>query len=166
MHVTRAALPVMRAQGHGRIVNMSSIAGPSPSAGASAYNASKFALEGWSEALALDLAPFGIRMTLIEPGFVRTDFLDGSSVRYGDREIPDYTEARQRQREFFGGRNHAQPGDPEKVAALVLRIVDEENPPLRVLAGSDALGRMRDRLANLSREVEAWAEASAATDMA
>jgi NAD(P)-dependent dehydrogenase (short-subunit alcohol dehydrogenase family) len=165
MHVTRAALPVMRAQGHGRILNMSSIAGLAASAGGSAYNASKFALEGWSEALALDLAPFGIRVTLIEPGFVRTDFLDASSVRFGDREIADYAPTRERQRAFMQGRNHVQPGDPEKVAALVLRMAGEENPPLRILAGSDALGRMRDRLAHLAREVEAWADVSAATDI-
>ncbi len=88
MHVIRAVLPVMRAQGHDQILNMSSITGLTTNAGDSAYSASKFALEGLSEALALDLAPLGIRVILIEPGLARTDYLDGTSVRFGDLEIP------------------------------------------------------------------------------
>ena len=166
MHVTRAALPGMRARGHGRVLNMSSIAGLSASAGAGAYNASKFALEGWSEALGLDLAPFGIRVTLIEPGFFRTDFLDGSSARWGDVAIDAYAESRDRQAAVLGARNHAQPGDPGRLAALILAVAEAENPPVRLLAGTDALGRLRDRLASLTREADTWEAMSASTDFA
>ena len=115
MHVTRAALPHMRSQRRGHIFNLASIGGFMGFASSSIYCAAKFAVEGFSESLALEVARFGIHVTVVEPGFFRTDFLDTSSVRYGDTRIADYDDPQGAPRVDYSAYNHRQPGDTAKL---------------------------------------------------
>lgn len=164
MHVTRAVLPVMRRQQSGHILNLSSIGGALGFDGASIYCATKFAVEGFSESLALEVARFGINVTIIEPGFFRTDFLDNSSIRYGQIELQDYTDVANAQKSQYDEYNHAQPGDPKKLAQLIVNIAGVKPVPLRLVAGSDALAMTRTTLNNRMQEAELWAESSVKTD--
>ncbi len=118
--VTRAVLPVMRAQRSGHILTVSSIGGLTGAEGGSIYCATKFALEGWSESLSLELAQFGINTTLIEPGFFRTDFLDNSSAFYGDIAISDYAEYAAKQKSGLDDLNQKQAGDPAKLGKAIV----------------------------------------------
>jgi NAD(P)-dependent dehydrogenase (short-subunit alcohol dehydrogenase family) len=162
--VTRAVLPVMRKARKGRIFNLSSAAGIRGSEFTSLYNASKFALEGFSEALALEVAPFGMFVTIIEPGPFRTDFLTRESLRFGANAIADYDDRRARQQASFESRSGNQPGDPVKLAEAVVRLASEAKPPMRFVAGAFALGVMEKKLAGVREEVESWRAVSAATD--
>lgn len=162
--VTRAVLPSMRAQRSGHIFTITSIGGLRGGAGGSLYCSTKFALEGWSESLAHELAPFGIHVTAVEPGFFRTDFLDSSSVQYGDASIQDYREASGKLREFYDGRSRQQAGDPVKLAEALLRLADEENPPMHFLVGTDAVGVMEGRIQRDGEELARWRELSSSTD--
>ncbi len=165
MHVTRAVLPAMREQRSGRIVNLSSIGGAVGFDGASLYCATKFAVEGFSESLALELRRFGIHVTIVEPGFFRTDFLDSSSVRYGESERGEYEEAARAQQSQYGAYSHEQPGDPRRLAELIVDVCARgDSPPLRLIAGSDALSMSRELLTRRSAEAEAWAPRSVTTD--
>jgi NAD(P)-dependent dehydrogenase (short-subunit alcohol dehydrogenase family) len=165
-HVTRAVLPIMRCQRSGHIFNLSSVGGMLGFAGASVYCATKFALEGFSESLALEVADFGIRVTLVEPGFFRTDFLDGSSVRYGNRPVDDadYASRSAQWRETYEAHNHRQAGDPAKLGQALVRLAGEANPPLRYAAGSDALHGILGKLEQVRGEMEQWSELSRSTD--
>ncbi|HEU4624067.1 MAG TPA: oxidoreductase [Steroidobacteraceae bacterium] len=164
LDVTRAVLPVMRAARKGRIFNLSSLAGIRGVEFASLYNASKFALEGFSEALAAEVAPFGIFVTLIEPGPFRTDFLSRESLRFGGNAIPDYDERRARVQATFEDRSGKQPGDPVKLAEAVVRLANEEKPPMRFIAGAFAVATAEKKLADMKAELDQWREASIATD--
>ncbi|HVY82158.1 MAG TPA: oxidoreductase [Steroidobacteraceae bacterium] len=164
LDVTRAVLPVMRAARKGRIFNLSSLAGLRGMEFASLYNASKFALEGFSEALAAEVAPFGIFVTLIEPGPFRTDFLSRESLRFGGQAIPDYDERRPRVQASFEDRSGKQPGDPVKLAEAVVRLANEEKPPMRFIAGEFALSTTEKKLAAMKAEIDQWRAASVATD--
>ncbi|KAF0093875.1 MAG: 3-oxoacyl-ACP reductase [Puniceicoccaceae bacterium 5H] len=166
MHVTRAILPVMRRQRSGRIFNISSVAGIRGHGWASIYCASKWALEGFTESLAQEVEPFGIRATIICPGYFRTDFLDDSSIHYGEREVADYAEESRQMRAFFGSRNHRQAGDPEKLGRIVVRLAGAEHPPLRFAAGTDATQMFEDKIACFREELEEWRELSVTTDFA
>ncbi len=166
MHVTRAVLPLMREQRRGHIFNLSSIGGSMGFEGSAIYCATKFTVEGFAESLALEVARFGIKVTIVEPGFFRTDFLDESSVRYGEIGIQDYVESVAAQREKYGAYSHTQLGDPAKLAALIVDVAGSDNTPLRLVAGSDALEMSRSLLDARSKELEAWADRSAATDHA
>jgi short-subunit dehydrogenase len=139
MHVTRAVLPLMRRQRRGHIVNLSSIGGFMGFDGASVYCAAKFAVEGFSESLALEIAPFGLHVTIVEPGFFRTDFLDKSSVQYGSREVADYASSNQA-RSTYERYNHQQPGDPAKLGQALVALAAMPQPPLHFVAGTDAVG--------------------------
>lgn len=163
MHVTRAVLPVMRAQRSGHIFNLSSIGGALGFNGASIYCATKFAVEGLSESLALELAPFGIKMTIVEPGFFRTDFLDTSSVKYADVPIEDYANAIAAQRSEYDSYSHAQPGDPHKLAEIIVKTATLDKPPLRLVAGKDALDMSRNLLISRIVELEKWSDTSVST---
>jgi len=163
-HVCRAVLPTLRRQRSGHIFNVSSIAGLTGMAGAALYCSAKFAVEGFSESLAQEVAQFGIRVTLIEPGAFRTDFLDGSSAALGSNSLEDYAELSRRIKASSAANNHQQKGDPAKLGVMLVRLAGEEHPPLRYLAGSDALQVMTGKLAALSREVEQWRDWSAFTD--
>ncbi|WP_158818334.1 oxidoreductase [Methylocapsa sp. S129] len=163
-NVTRAVLPVMRRQRAGRIFNITSIGGLRGGPGGSLYSATKFAVEGFSESLALEVAEFGIKMTLVEPGFFRTDFLDESSIRYNDRPIADYAALSTRLKEFYGPRNHQQAGDPAKLAKVLVDLARHEKPPLRFVAGSDAAAMFETKIASVKAELEAWRALSVTTD--
>jgi NAD(P)-dependent dehydrogenase (short-subunit alcohol dehydrogenase family) len=129
------------------------------------YCSTKFAVEGLTEALALELGPLGIRATVIEPGFFRTDFLDARSLSVSSVEIPDYAETAGAIRHFAAGANHTQPGDPDKLAKGVLRIVDVEEPPMRMPFGSDALQRIEAKNAIVARELAEWRQLVVSTDL-
>lgn len=165
-HVTRAVLPVMRKQRNGRIFNLSSMAGMIGFPHASIYCSSKFAVEGFSESLALDVAEFGIRVTLVEPGFTRTDFLETSSIRYGTRQVAGYEEASAKLRAHYATYNGKQSGDPAKLAAALLTLANSDNPPLRFASGSDAFEGMTSKLASVQNELHSYQKLSASIDHA
>ncbi len=139
MHVTRAALPLMRNQRSGHIFNLASIGGFKGFESSSIYCAAKFAVEGFSESLALEVARFGIHVTIVEPGFFRTDFLDASSVRYGGERIADYDDPQGAPRADYEVYNHRQPGDPAKLGRVLVQLAALPKPPLHFPAGSDAV---------------------------
>ena len=165
MHMLRAALPVLRRQRAGHIVNISSIAGVTGFNGASVYCATKFAIEGLSSSLALEVAPLGIKVTAVEPGFFRTEFLDPSSVRYGATVIEDYA-AQGSIEQSYGAYKGKQLGDPVKLAAAVLELAAMDAPPRRFLAGSDALAMAETEVDTRRAEMAAMAALSRSTDHA
>ena len=159
--VIKAALPVLRAQKSGSIVNISSLGGQLSFAGFSAYSASKFALEGFSEALAQEVAGFGVKVLIVEPGNFRTNLL-GS----GTREMPAmdaYNQAVGGTREFARNMHGAQLGDPMKAAAAIDRALAAEKTPLRLQLGEDAIGAIRDHANQLLQDLEQWAPVGSAT---
>jgi NAD(P)-dependent dehydrogenase (short-subunit alcohol dehydrogenase family) len=137
MHVLRAALPVMRRQRAGHVFNITSIGGVAGFDGASVYCASKFAVEGLSASLAPELARFGIKVTAVAPGFIRTDFLDQKSIQYGGQTIDDYADGTDVKAQYDAV-SHNQPGDPARLAAALVELAGMSNPPTQFLAGSDA----------------------------
>lgn len=163
MDVTRTVLPQLRQQRQGRVLITSSIAGLKGFPGASAYAATKFALEGWAETLAQEVQPFGITVTLSEPGFFRTDFLDASSASYGSVDVPDYAEFSAETKKGYDESNHAQPGDPAKYAAAVVQLMGQAHPPLRWAAGPDAYEVAREKAKTLSEGAEELKELSSST---
>jgi NAD(P)-dependent dehydrogenase (short-subunit alcohol dehydrogenase family) len=163
-HVTRAVLPVMRRQRSGHIMNLSSIGGFVGYPGASIYCAAKFAVEGFSESLAPELAQFGIHVTIVEPGFFRTDFLDGSSVRYGTKTIGNYGTFGTDIEASYNNHSHQQAGDPAKLGKVLVDLASEDNPPLRYLAGSDAVDVATAKLARHGAEIARWRDLSISTD--
>lgn len=165
-NVTRSALPVMRKQRSGRIFNVSSMAGMIGFPIASIYCASKFAIEGFSESLALDAADFGIRVTIVEPGFTRTDFLESSSLRYGTRQVAGYEETSAKLRAHYASYNGKQSGDPAKLAAALLTLANSDNPPLRFASGSDAFEGITSKLASVQNELHHYQKMSVAIDSA
>lgn len=163
-HVTRAVLPVMRQQRAGHVFNLSSIGGMRGGKGSSLYSATKFAVEGFSESLAQEVAEFGIKVTIIEPGFFRTDFLDSQSARFGGQPIADYAAQSVQIAEGFGARNHQQAGDPVRLASVLLQLAAHPTPPLRFAAGSDAVQIIGTKIDALRAELLAWQGLSATTD--
>jgi NAD(P)-dependent dehydrogenase (short-subunit alcohol dehydrogenase family) len=163
-NVTWAALPSMRAARKGRIFNISSLAGILGAQFGSLYCGSKFALEGFSECLSKEISPFGLFVTIVEPGPFRTDFLKPESALFLGKPIADYDGRRAQVRGGFEERNGLQPGDPAKLAEAIVRLADVPNPPLRFLAGSVALGAAEEKLAGMRAEFEKWRELSVSTD--
>jgi NAD(P)-dependent dehydrogenase (short-subunit alcohol dehydrogenase family) len=165
LNVTRAVLPGMRARRTGHIINMSSVAGYSAYEGFGVYSSTKFAVEGLTEALHRELAPLGIRVTVIEPGFFRTDILDISkSLFETSGQIADYAETAGAMRDAVPGYNRNQPGDPAKLARAVVEIVNAPEPPLRLPLGPDTLARMAEKNALIEKETSAWRALAASTD--
>jgi NAD(P)-dependent dehydrogenase (short-subunit alcohol dehydrogenase family) len=165
MAVTRAVIPIMRKQRSGRVFNISSVAGLRGIFGATAYNASKFAVEGFSQALAQELSPFGVRVTVISPGFIRTDFLDQSSVKYSEgQSISDYTKLLADFRTFMENRSHQQAGDPTRLAAVIVHLADVENPPVSFVAGSDAVEMATTAIKTRQEQINQWRDLSISTD--
>ncbi|MCO8310954.1 oxidoreductase [Pseudomonas mandelii] len=164
--VTRAVLPVMRSQRAGHILTVSSTAGIIGFDGASIYCATKFALEGWSESLSLELAQFGIRTTVVEPGGFRTDFLDSSSVAYSDISIPDYAAYSSKRKDALDEYNHNQGGDPVKFGKTITILVATQEPPVRFAVGSDAYGVVSNKANILRAEANRWRGLSITTDIA
>ncbi|MEU0196174.1 SDR family oxidoreductase [Streptomyces afghaniensis] len=158
MNVTRAVLPVMRAQRDGHIITLSSIAGLVGTEFTSAYAASKFAVEGWMEALHQDIAPYDIRTTIVEPGFFRTELLVDASTTWPEPTIDDYAERTTATVEAWKSINGQQPGDPAKLAHALLTIADQIEPPLRFLAGADAIEGATAKAKELLAQAEASRE--------
>ena len=166
LNVLRAVLPTMRDQRGGRIINLSSIGGFTGSAGWGIYNSTKFAVEGISEALAKEVAPLGILVTIVEPGYFRTDFLDGSSLHTEATVIADYAETAGAMRRKAGGLNHEQPGDPVRAVEAIMTIAESLEPPLRIQLGSDAFASVADKLAAVGAEQRRWRDLAVSTDFA
>lgn len=163
-NLCRAVLPLMRSQRSGHVFNLSSMGGLIGMGGAALYSASKFAVEGFSESLAQEVASFGIRVTLVEPGVFRTDFLDASSMAFGSEQIADYSAFVEKLQASCAAGNHRQTGDPAKLGQALVVLANSEKPPLRYLAGSDAYTQVSAKLARMRDEIERWRELSVSTD--
>ncbi len=160
MRVTRAVLPFMRKQRSGHIISISSTAGLTSFDFCIAYSASKFGLEGWMQALQVEVAPFGIHTTIVNPGFFRTELLTEQSTNYADKPIHDYDERRSQQMQFWKGANGQQAGDPAKLAQALIKITNEEQPPLRFIAGADAINTAEQVASTLEQQLNAYRELS------
>jgi NAD(P)-dependent dehydrogenase (short-subunit alcohol dehydrogenase family) len=162
LNVTRAALPHLRGRRGGHIVQMSSLDGVAPLApGESAYAGSKFALEGVSEVLAKEVAHLGIRVTIVEPGPVRTGFADGATAKPPAHD--DYAASVGAALAWFEQLAGAQPNDPDRAARAIIRAVDADEPPLRLPLGEEAVEAVRAKLEGQRAELEAWAHVGSAT---
>ncbi len=162
IETTRAVLPFLRRAGGGRIVMMSSGAGIAGIAGDGYYNATKFAVEGLSEALAQEVAPFGIATVIVEPGPFRTEFL-GRSMRVAETEMPEYADTVGARRKYRADNDGQQPGDPRKAVAAILSAVDADRPPLHLPLGERAYGLARDKFAGFLASMDEWAPVALAT---
>jgi NAD(P)-dependent dehydrogenase (short-subunit alcohol dehydrogenase family) len=160
MNVTRAALPVLRAQSSGLVVTISSTAGLVGGEFLSAYAASKFGVEGWAESLAPEVAPFGIRSMIVEPGFFRTELLTPESTSYAESTIEDYAERTEQTVKAWQGMDGRQGGDPAKLAKALIRLAELDEPPLRFAAGADAVGVFEVRAKALLDQATAHRELS------
>lgn len=166
LNVTRAVLPHMRAGRSGRVFNISSIGGYRSAAGFGVYCAAKFAVEGLSEALHDELAPLGIRVTVVEPGYFRTDFLDGSSLSVSPERIGDYAETAGAVRKLAAGLSHNQPGDPARLAQVLVDFADHPAPPVRLPLGSDTLAAIAEKHAADAAILRDWQTVGRSTDFA
>jgi NAD(P)-dependent dehydrogenase (short-subunit alcohol dehydrogenase family) len=160
MNVTRAVLPVMRKQRSGHIITISSTAGLIGFEFGTAYAASKFGLEGWMESLQAEIAPFGINTTIVNPGFFRTELLTNESTNFAEHPIADYDDRRAEQMKFWKGYNGQQSGDPAKLAKALITISGEEQPPLRFIAGADAVETASQVAATLQQQTNAYRDLS------
>jgi NAD(P)-dependent dehydrogenase (short-subunit alcohol dehydrogenase family) len=162
--VTRAVLPVMRAQRSGAIVNISSMGGQMSFEGVGAYSASEFALEGMSEALALEVAPFGIKVLIVEPGACRTEFGAGA-LRFMPVNAA-YQGVLGNVRDMMHGMDGAQPGDPAKAARAVVKALEADATPLRLQLGADSVGAVRAHAEQLLRDLARWERVGTQTAVA
>jgi NAD(P)-dependent dehydrogenase (short-subunit alcohol dehydrogenase family) len=160
LNVTRAVLPVMRTQRSGLVVVISSTAGITGQEFCSAYAAAKFGLQGWTESLTPELAPFGIRTMLVEPGFFRTELLTPESTSYAEPSIKDYIERTKQTVTAWSGMNGQQGGDPAKLARALIQLIDAGEPPLRWAAGADAVQTLEQKARTLLGQAGAHRELS------
>lgn len=160
VNVTRAALPVMRAQRSGLLVTISSTAGIVGQEFCTAYAAAKFGVEGWIESLTPEVAPFGIRTMLVEPGFFRTELLTPESTNYADSSIEDYAERAKQTVAAWKSMNGQQSGDPAKLAHALVQLASQDEPPLRFAAGADAMGAFEHKAKDLFAQADAYRELS------
>ncbi|MBO0985318.1 SDR family NAD(P)-dependent oxidoreductase [Rathayibacter sp. SD072] len=161
LSVTRAVLPLLRAQRSGRIITVTSTAGLVGGGFTSAYAASKFALEGWMESLQPEVAQFGVSTMSVVPGFFRTDLLvEGSSTIHPEIAIDDYAEATEQTLAAFSGMNGQQPGDPAKLARAIVTLSDSGDLPLRFVAGADAAASIEQKQALVQQQIDAHRELS------
>ncbi|NTU41991.1 MAG: oxidoreductase [Nitrospirales bacterium] len=158
-----AVLPGMRQRRSGHIVNISSNGGLVGLSGLGYYNATKFAVEGLSEALAIEVKPLGIKVLIVEPGPFRTDWA-GRSIRQSPLEIADYAGTAGARRSQIKGYNDKQPGDPVRAAEAIIRAVESPEPPLRLLLGKIALQRATEKLASMRHDFDAWKETTEEAD--
>ena len=165
LHVIRKAMPYLRAQKSGIIMNIASIGGLTGEfAGWGIYCATKFAVVGFTEALAAEIKEFGVKATVVYPGYFKTDFLKGSSLRTPKNEIDAYTVARQLQTTHEKDINGNQPGDPEKAALALIELAKMENPPIHLVLGSDAFQIAGSKLQELQSEIADYKSLSTSTD--
>ncbi|MFI5706535.1 SDR family NAD(P)-dependent oxidoreductase [Kribbella sp. NPDC051620] len=161
VNITRAALPLMRAQRSGLVVTISSTAGiASPVEFTTAYAASKFGVEGFMEALAPEIAPFGVKTMLVEPGFFRTELLSPQSTQYAEPSIADYAERTEQTIQAWQGMNGTQGGDPAKLADALVELAALEQPPMRFAAGADAVAVFEQKANDLLAQAQAHRELS------
>ena len=160
VNVTRAALPFMRARRSGLVVTISSTAGISGQQFCTAYAASKFGVEGWMESLTPEVAPFGIRTMLVEPGFFRTELLTPESTKFAASSIEDYAERTEQTVAGWTSMNGLQGGDPAKLADALITLTSQEEPPLRFAAGADAVAALEHKGRDLLAQAHAHRELS------
>jgi NAD(P)-dependent dehydrogenase (short-subunit alcohol dehydrogenase family) len=160
MNVTRAVLPVMRQQRSGHLIAISSGAGLMGFEYSSVYAASKFGVEGWMGALEQEVAPFGIRTTIVNPGFFRTGLASPESLVWPDVYVADYAERSAAQREWWQAQDGHQPGDPDKLAHALVAIAAEEPPPRRFIAGADVIALVERKIAELQEQIASHRELS------
>jgi len=160
MNVTRAVLPFMRKQRSGHVVTITSTAGIVGGEMVSGYAAAKFGAEGWMESLAPEVAPFGIKTTVVEPGFFRTELLEPASTTWAELAIDDYAERNATIRPFWESMNGQQEGDPAKLAAALVQVVDQDDPPVRRVAGADAVAGVEQKARDLLAQVDAYRDIS------
>ena len=160
MHVTRAVLPVMRAQRSGLVVAISSTAGIVGQEFCTAYAAAKFGVEGWIESLAPEVAPFGIHTMLVEPGFFRTELLSPESTNYAKPSIEDYAERTTQTVAAWNAMNGQQGGDPAKLATALVQLASQDEPPRRWVAGADAIATVEQKAKDLLAQADAYRELS------
>ena len=164
LNVTRAVLPVMRDQRSGLVVTMSSTAGLVGQEFCTAYAASKFGVEGWMESLTPEIAPFGIRTMLVEPGFFRTELLTPESTSYAEPSIEDYAERTTQTVAVWNSMNGKQGGDPAKLAAALVQLAGQDEPPLRWAAGADAVETFEQKAKTLLAQADAHRELSSSLE--
>ncbi len=163
IHVTRAVLPHMRTQRSGHIINMSSVAGLAGTPGMGYYNLTKFAVEGMSEALALEVNPLGIHVTAIEPGPFRTDFA-GRSAEYSPNEIREYAQTSGKIRATQQAVSGKQKGDPLRAVEAIQQVVNSKNPPQHLILGAFALNKFRNKLERFQKEMAEWESVTLGAD--
>lgn len=163
VHLTRTVLPLMRQQSRGHIVNMSSTAGLVGFGGSSIYCATKFAVEGISEALAKEVESFGIKITLIEPGAFRTNF-NGRSLSTAEQFMDAYNSVSSASLQWFKDMDGQQPGDPVKAAQAIIQAVESPNPPLRLALGTDAMSLIQDKLESVKTSLNDWQQVTMSTE--
>ena len=159
VNVTRAVLPVMRAQRSGLVVAISSTAGIVARSSARVCRP-KFGVEGWIESLTPEVAPFGIRTMLVEPGFFRTELLTPESTKYAEPSIDDYAERTKQTITAWNGMNGRQGGDPAKLADALVQLAGQQEPPLRFVAGADAMATVENKAKDLLAQAGAYRELS------
>jgi NAD(P)-dependent dehydrogenase (short-subunit alcohol dehydrogenase family) len=160
LNVARAVLPFMRKQRSGLIVQLSSTAGIVGQEFCTAYSAAKFGIEGWIESLAPEVAPFGIRTMVVEPGFFRTDLLTAESTRYAEPSIADYAERTKQTVANWNSMNGKQGGDPAKLAAALVKLASQDEPPVRWVAGADAVEAVEQKGKDLVAQASAYRDVS------
>lgn len=164
LNVTRAVLPYLRQQKSGRVINISSLFGYNAIPGWGLYGSTKFAVEGLSKGLAIELAPLGIHVTVVAPGLFSTDFLSTESYTAAETIIADYQETVGLMRSRVDALHGHQPGDPKKLAQVIIQLANAENPPLHLPLGKDAIASYRNNAAKMAKEIEAWLPVSTSTD--
>ncbi|HET9504361.1 MAG TPA: SDR family NAD(P)-dependent oxidoreductase [Hymenobacter sp.] len=162
LNVCRQALPHLRQQGMGHIINISSIAALAGATGWAVYSATKAAVSAFTEILAQDVAGFGIKATVVEPGGFRTNFLTAESLALPQQPIAAYEDVRASHARYLQ-LNGNQGGDPEKAAAAIIQLAAEANPPLHLLLGQDAYNRATSKLEALGQNFQAWRELTLST---
>lgn len=164
LNVTRAILPYMRKQRSGHIINISSVGGLNGFVGWGIYGSTKFAVEGITESMALELAPLGIYATVVAPGFFRTEFLDPTSLIRTAYVIDDYAGTVGEMRSFATQVNKKQPGDPKKLAQAFIKLANAEKPPVHLPLGKDTLAMYREKTAKFEKDIEDWYDVITGTD--
>jgi NAD(P)-dependent dehydrogenase (short-subunit alcohol dehydrogenase family) len=164
LNVIRTAMPVLRKQRSGHILNIASIGGFTGAfPGFGIYCATKFAMVGFSESLAAEVASFGIKVTVVEPGYFRTQFLAAGSLAVPKNEIAEYEEVRKVQSLHQNDLNGQQAGDPEKAAEVMIRVADDENPPMHLFLGQDSYDLAYAKMDQVKKDLEAWEELATST---
>ena len=161
--VCKAAVPHLRKRGAGHIINVTSAGGFRPVQGFSAYCAAKFAVEGLTETLGMELAPLGIHVTALQPGYVKSDFCEDNSLVIVPKEMPEYADITGGIRRAMENKQVGQPGDPAKVAQGIVALGHAENPPRWLPLGADSVAIIESKLADVQADIDAWRELACST---